>query len=326
MRWHVFFVWLGGITSLLWGDEVITSTFFHPPLVIKSYALTQAQVEWQGKVVRLLRVVGTRDMSYFLGVDEESLSPLLLPEKVPLKVTNVLSTLYTSLWNQMVSQKRPLAGREKIEYRKSSEFALVLTTDLCPTTRPMSREFFLDLEKASVITGSEVPLLVFFSGKWILRHAHELPWLRERKILYVAGNHTFSHHIFSQSWEREVFIAEITNTERVMLSYGILPSIWFRFPGLRFCPDHIPVLGELGLVAVDTTVWVGERKMPSIGVMLAHANGTQPREVSHMKKFLETNTYALAQHTIFFLDMASYSRRILLPFRKTTQKTFSENR
>lgn len=309
-RFFVVF-WIGGILSQGWGDGEITQVFFEPFFVPEVYRITQAQVALNGEVFRLLRFIGTSNGRYFLAVNENSLESLLVPESRGLRATNVSNTLYEILLQRMLLQKTPLGRAMESGSVCSSDLTLILTTDLCPTSKAMSREFFLALEEASSFTGHALPVVVFFSGKWIITHTNDLAWLKQRKLNVTAGNHTYSHHIFSNQWTRKEVIAEIINTEKVMLYHGILPSVWFRFPGLRYHPDEIQVLAELGLLPVDTTIWIGQKKLPSWAVVLSHANGTQPVEVNHLKRFLSTNTNAFLQGKIRFADMTSYGRELM---------------
>lgn len=309
-RFFVVF-WIGGMLSQGWGDGEISQVFFEPFFVPEVYKITQAQVALNGEVFRLLRFIGTGNGRYFLAVNENSLDSLLVPENRGLRATNVSNTLYELLLQRMLLQKTPLGHAMEGGRVCSSALTLVLTTDLCPTSKAMSREFFLALEETSSFTGQPLPVVVFFSGKWIITHTNDLAWLKQRRLKVVAGNHTYAHHIYSNQWTRKDLIAEITNTEVAMLSHGILPSIWFRFPGLRYHPDEIQVLGELGVIAFDTTIWIGQTRMPRWAVVLSHANGTQPVEVNHLKRFLSTNTNAFLQGKIRFADMTSYGRELM---------------
>jgi len=285
---------------LVWGS-VLSNTSIDP-IMPTVYRITQAQVVVENRIVRCYRFLQTANGQFFLAFDEENFQALLLPVFSHLVFTNVFNTLYQSLQHMM---KSPLGKLQPSA--KGSPLYRVLTTDLCPTMRPMSRVFYEDLENTSMALGKPLPVVVFFSGKWILNHTNDLRYLKERKLALVAGNHSFSHHIYSNSWNREVFIAEITNTERVMLAHGILPSPWFRFPGLKYHPDQLAVLREMNLIPVDTTMWIGQKCSERWAIILAHSNGVKPVEERLLHKFLLENRTALLKGEIVFESLAHYA-------------------
>jgi len=303
-----------GMSLALWASEN-GSSFFAGAMVPQSYTVTQGQVSVRNRVFRLLRVMVVNDRKYFLAVDEDLLTTVLLSSSEGITPTNVSRTPYARLVGRIL----PLPQRKG---RVSNRFhGLVLTADHCPTPRLMSREYY-DILKKALSQGKRIPVVVFFSGRWIETHQDDLAWLKTCGLPIVAGNHTFAHHIVSNHWERDAFVAEITNTEVVMLSHGIMPSIWFRFPGLAYHPDQLTVLRELGLVAVGTTMWIGQKTLPESGIILSHANGTQPAEVRHLRRLVTTNSQALREGRLRFVEIGEYARSL----SEEGDEAFAENR
>ncbi len=71
--------------------------------------------------------------------------------------------------------------------------------------------------------------------------------------------------------------AEILETERLMLMYGLTPSVFFRFPGLISDASLMQRLRERHLVALGADSWIALGPRPRAGsIMLVHPNGNEP--------------------------------------------------
>jgi hypothetical protein len=79
--------------------------------------------------------------------------------------------------------------------------------------------------------------------------------------------------------------AEVLGAERALLERGLVPSVFFRFPGLVSSPDLVEAVVRLGLVPLGSDAWLAKGERPTPGsVVLVHGNGNEPLGV---RKFIE---------------------------------------
>ena len=160
-----------------------------------------------------------------------------------------------------------------------------LTGDLCPSSRPLDRSFLELVAKE----GAGTPIALSISGSWMLHHEADLDWLRkmtESGGLAVSWvNHSYSHPFAKNRPKEETFLltkgvdidAEVLETERLMLSNGLTPSVFFRFPGLISDASLMGKLRERHLVALGADSWIALGPRPRPGsIMLVHPNGNEP--------------------------------------------------
>ena len=78
------------------------------------------------------------------------------------------------------------------------------------------------------------------------------------------------------------------DTEKKMLEAGLVPSVFFRFPGLISNPDIFYKITGYGLIPVGSDAWLGKDQWPKKGsIVLVHANGNEPIGISRFKELVE---------------------------------------
>lgn len=160
-----------------------------------------------------------------------------------------------------------------------------LTGDLCPSSRPLDRSFLELVAKE----GAGTPIALSVSGGWMLHHAEDLDWLRDKvengALAVTWVDHSYSHPFVKNRPKEETFLltkgldidAEIFETERLMLMNGLTPSVFFRFPGLISDASLMQRLRERHLVALGADSWIAMGPRPRPGsIMLVHPNGNEP--------------------------------------------------
>jgi hypothetical protein len=71
--------------------------------------------------------------------------------------------------------------------------------------------------------------------------------------------------------------AEVLKTEILLLQNKIIPSIFFRFPGLVSDQYIFNEILNLGLIPVGSDAWLAKGQWPDKGsIVLIHANGNEP--------------------------------------------------
>lgn len=165
-----------------------------------------------------------------------------------------------------------------------------LTIDLCPSKRPFERELF---EAAAALSkGKAVPVAVMVSGLWLSSHPEEVAFLKGEvasgKLAITWISHSWHHHYDPKAPLSDNFllapgtdvVAEVLEVERLLLSQGLVPSPFFRFPGLVSDRAAMERLAELSLVPIGADAWLAKGEEPRRGsFILVHGNGNEPKGV-----------------------------------------------
>ncbi len=183
---------------------------------------------------------------------------------------------------------------------KSSQKGIDLTIDLCPSHRPLDRIVFTDLIKEFGRFEKPVPLGISITGKWINAHPADLKWLNslvmsgDLSIVWI--NHTYNHYSRKNVPIKKNFIltpgvdinAEVLNTEIALLKRNILPSVFFRFPGLVSDRNIYYRILDFGLIPIGSDAWLAKGQWPKNGsIVLIHANGNEPVGIKDFIKLLK---------------------------------------
>jgi len=187
-------------------------------------------------------------------------------------------------------------GAARAGARVAGEF---LTVDLCPSRRPFERELFQTLEAAG--EGAPVPVAVAISGVWLTKHPEEFAYLKRES---AAGRLaiTWMNHSLHHSYEPLAplarnflltpgtdFPAEVLELEQLLLSRGVVPSPFFRFPGLVSDAATVERLREFSLIPIGSDAWLAKGESPRRGsFILVHGNGNEPRGVQLLLPMLKS--------------------------------------
>lgn len=165
---------------------------------------------------------------------------------------------------------------------------IFLTIDMCPSVKPFEKAFFATLADISLRDGRAAPVAIAITGKWLQGHGDELAWLvgkiREGKLAVTWVNHSATHpYDPGAPLERNFLLTpgidfdwEVLETERLLLENGLLPSPFFRFPGLVADGKLIEKLRKLALIPVGSDAWLAKGELPKNGsIVLVHGNGNE---------------------------------------------------
>jgi hypothetical protein len=160
-----------------------------------------------------------------------------------------------------------------------------VTGDLCPSQKPLDRDFLQKLEKP----GEATPVALSVSGLWIARHADDFAWLRRQKaegrLAISFVNHSFSHPYRPGLATGQNFLLapgvdmqrEVFDVERLLIANGETPSVFFRFPGLISDPSLMEAVRKYHLIPLGANAWLALNQKASAGaVVLVHPNGNEP--------------------------------------------------
>ncbi len=170
-----------------------------------------------------------------------------------------------------------------------------ITGDLCPSRKPLDRDFLETLARI----GPRTPVALAISGLWLTRHGADFEWLREKArngtLAITWVNHS-THHPYIPGRPRETnFLltpgvdapSEILDTERLLIANGATPSVFFRFPGLVSDARLMAVVRENHLVVLGADGWLalGPPLRPG-AILLVHPNGNEPAGVARFSTLL----------------------------------------
>lgn len=195
----------------------------------------------------------------------------------------------------------------------------VLTVDLCPSKYGLSRYLFTGMMGALEKLNKPLPVAIAMSGKWIENHGPDIRWLQSlesrNRLSITWVNHSYSHPRTYAPSPRTLskgfllskgvdFAQEVLLTEKRMIENNIVPSVFFRYPGLVSDGKLMEKLREFGLIALGCDAWLAKRERPGKGsIILVHANGHEPDGLKRFLNYLKDMKSAIARGAWRLLDL-----------------------
>jgi hypothetical protein len=198
------------------------------------------------------------------------------------------STPYVKALERAEADADPVQDAGFTRFQSSGD-GIELTIDLCPSRKPLDRIVFNDLIEEIGPAERPLPVAVSITGRWMKEHRADCAWLASLdsagtlSILWI--NHTYNHFTKKGLPLAENFIlkkgtdinAEIVKTEIALIERGLMPSVFFRFPGLVSDKKVFDQVLSYGLIPVGSDAWLAKGEWPKRGsIVLIHANGNEP--------------------------------------------------
>jgi len=196
------------------------------------------------------------------------------------------------------------------------ETGITLTADLCPSHRPLDRRIFADIINGFKRVESPVPIALSVSGLWMKHHQQDIAWLKQLQAnheIYITWvNHSYNHRVSKTSPLKTNFLLEpgtdinyeVLETEKAMLANGLLPSVFFRFPGLVSDQQLVYKITGFGLIPIGTDAWLAKGQQPQAGsIVLIHGNGNEPVGVNDFIKLLRSKASSIANKQWLLYDL-----------------------
>lgn len=203
-----------------------------------------------------------------------------------------------------------------IESGVPKDAGISLTADLCPSHRPLDRRIFTDIVAGFKKVERPVPIALSVSGIWMRHHTADLDWLKQlhssHEINITWINHSYNHRVSAKAPLKVNFLLEpgtdinyeVLETEKAMLRNGLLPSVFFRFPGLVSDQQLIYLITGFGLIPIGTNAWLAKGQQPHAGsIVLIHGNGNEPTGVNDFIKLLRSKASAIAGKQWLLYDL-----------------------
>ncbi|WP_158994067.1 polysaccharide deacetylase [Mucilaginibacter sp. L196] len=203
-----------------------------------------------------------------------------------------------------------------IETGMPKETGISLTADLCPSHKPLDRRIFTDIIAEFKKVETPVPIALSVTGIWMRDHQEDLEWLKSLQAnheIYITWiNHSFNHRVSLKAPLKENFLLEpgtdinyeVLETEKAMLKKGLLPSVFFRFPGLVSDQQLVYRITDFGLIPIGTDAWLAKGQAPQAGsIVLIHGNGNEPVGVNDFIALLKQKAPEVAQKQWLLYDL-----------------------
>lgn len=186
-----------------------------------------------------------------------------------------------------------------VTHAQTTVDGMFLTIDMCPSSKPFERDFFHKLIAISSQNHQPMPIAISITGLWITHHKEEFNWLiqaaKENKLAITWVNHSYNHTYYPEIPENENFLLlphtdikqEILETEKLLLEYGQLPSVFFRFPGLISDEKLVLTLRAYGLIPIGANAWLAKDEQARQGsFILVHGNSNEPQGIEKVLPLL----------------------------------------
>jgi hypothetical protein len=281
-------------------------------------AAKRADTDWFA-----IRKFENNGKTYLLLVDPDELNTKVA--EASLYTLNPMPMARARLYYYKSTYEKALRDAEKksksiqdagIQTGMPKETGISLTADLCPSSRPLDRRIFTDIFQQFQKVERPVPVALSITGIWMREHPQDLAWLKEmqlkNEIIITWINHSYNHRVSRSLPLKENFLLEpgtdinfeVLGTEQAMLKNGLLPSVFFRFPGLVSDQQLIYKITGFGLIPIGTDAWLAKGQAPQAGsIVLIHGNGNEPLGVSDFINLLKSKTKSIAKKQWLLYDL-----------------------
>ena len=196
------------------------------------------------------------------------------------------------------------------------ETGISLTIDLCPSHKTLDRRIFNDVFAEFNKVEPHPPVAISVSGLWMKDHEADLNWLKQQELdghIFITWiNHTYNHRVDPKKPLKENFLLEpgtninyeVLETEQAMLRNGLLPSVFFRFPGLVSDAKLLYEITGFGLIPIGSDAWLakGQKALPG-SIVLIHGNGNEPIGVNDFISLLKSEQKNVTQKQWLLYDL-----------------------
>ena len=261
--------------------------------------------------------------TYLLLVDPDELETHVEEASLfalnPMTMDKVRLYYYKSTYEKALrkaEQQSVVTQNAGIERGMPKETGIALTADLCPSHRPLDKIIFTNIFHQFQKVERPVPVALSITGIWMKQHPQDLEWLkkmqRDSEVSITWINHSYNHRVSLKAPIKENFLLEpgtdinyeVLETEKEMLKNGLLPSVFFRFPGLVSNQQLVYKITDFGLIPIGTDAWLAKGQQPQAGsIVLIHGNGNEPVGVNDFINLLKSKTKSIAKKQWLLYDL-----------------------
>ena len=319
IKYNFFLILILLTTLSVFNVKAQTANF----LEIKNYTAYYGWGKHYPMDVIILRRFENAGRTYYLSVDPQTLQTRIdqtsFYQVQPMSLTEVRATFSKTPYEKAISsaEKQSISIQDAgIERGMPKETGISLTADLCPSHRPLDRVIFEALIKQFQKVERPVPIALSITGIWMKQHQPDLEWLKHlmatRQINITWSNHSYNHRVSKSLPLKENFLLEpgtdityeVLETEKAMLRNGLLPSVFFRFPGLVSDQQLVYQVTAFGLIPIGTDAWLAKGQKPQAGsIVLIHGNGNEPVGVKDFIELLKSESSQITKKQWLLYDL-----------------------
>jgi len=179
-----------------------------------------------------------------------------------------------------------------------------VTVDFCWSMRRFENPLFESLRHRKPGSQETVRPVFFISGRWLAQHPEEMHNLivlgQEPGMAVTWGLHSWIHPKdggFMNDLSPEEVRKDTLRLEEALLRWGIVPTVFYRFPGLVHDEERLRTILEMGLFSIDCESWLAMRVNNEEGpfaqpvqdgsIILVHGNGNEPKGIAAFRNWLQ---------------------------------------
>ncbi len=286
---------------------------------ISSYQQSSGWAFVNGKKLKILRSFSQDGTNFYLTVNTETLQTAIYKSK-ELKIESSYESAFTS---SPYEQALNAADTQSFNLQDSGithgypkEKGITLTVDLCPSHKPFDREIISQLLMEFNDIEKPVPIALSITGMFLQNHRDDIDWLKkleqQHQIEITWINHSYHHHFDPKLPLQNNFLLEsgtnitdeVLKDEVAMLEQNLLPSVFFRFPGLVSSHEVVQKITALGLIPIGSDAWLAKGQNAQSGsIVLIHGNGNEPLGIKDFIELLHAKKQEVLQKQWLLFDL-----------------------
>jgi hypothetical protein len=301
--------------------------------IIREYRNFSAELYTkEKKLLRIaLRKFRMNGSECYLAVDPDSLRTEIVPVGKYLILKKTLTEITARCKDTAYCKAIRFAGQNSwrlqnagLTHIPGNDRDVYLTADLCPSRLPLDRAPFSRLVREYGAARGPVPVAIAVSGIWVEKHPEDVKWITDLvgsgELAVTWINHTYHHSHkkrvplwknfllgVGSNLEEEILLNEIA-----MLEAGLVPSVFFRFPGLVSNRVLFAGVTGYGLVPLGSDAWLGKKQWPVAGsIILVHANGQESVGIRRFLWILDSKKKEIAAGQWVFADLKEGLRQAM---------------
>lgn len=294
--------------------------------IISNYKVHFGSVTYHKEKHIVLRQFTKAGALWFLTVDPKNMDTKLLAASDLTDFNSFSFEQLKEIWGTepyvkalLMSQANALPLQDAgITHAFPGEKGITLTIDLCPSHKKLDREIFTALLSAFNYTERPIPVALSLTGRFLFNHEDDIKWLLQLvssgDITITWINHTYNHHYNPSQALQQNFLLEpgtdlnleLLALEQSMIKQGLVPSVFFRFPGLISNQKLVDNVTTYGLIPIGSDAWLAKGQQAKPGsLVLIHGNGNEPIGVQDFIKLLKTESAAVKEKQWLLYDLRS---------------------
>ncbi|SFC49207.1 hypothetical protein SAMN05421780_10639 [Flexibacter flexilis DSM 6793] len=312
-KWNLLLIGL-----LIYGQSLTAQT------LLSNYVKYFGTATYATKQLILTRQFQRNDSLFYVCINPQNIDTYILPAQQltnqqastwPLLVQTFKQSAYIQAIEAAYNNAKMLQDAG-VKHGDQQDKGISLTIDLCPSHKPLDRVIFSSLINEFKNIQKPVPVALSLTGRFLLTHSEDIAWLKNLEkmgdINITWINHTYNHRCSPNIPLRENFLLEpntdvnfeILGTEVAMIQAGLLPSAFFRFPGLVSDQKVLDKVISYGLIPVGSDAWLAKGQAIHNGsIVLIHGNGNEPVGVKDFIKLLQTEKKKVLQKQWLLYDL-----------------------